>query len=388
MLEFVSGSTCLLAAGSVPERLYGVATYAVAFIFLIGLLVLVHEWGHFIVARLTGMPVEEFWVGLPFPPIRSWKRGDMTVGIGAIPVGGFVKITGMNLEDGDHPDGFNSKPLWARIAVLLAGPAMNLVAAIVIIAMIFNVKGVPYATAAPSIGSIDTGRPADQAGLQLNDTILAIDGVRTEKVPEVMDLIKSSKGRTLKFLVRRNESEITISVKPAMMKRPALVDGHEVQLDQYGIGIGFTGEVYRRESLREATKKALLNMSLQTREVFVSLLELPRRLLTRPNQTFQTVGGPVSILRTTGDSAHRGTASYFRWMAFLSINLALFNLLPIPALDGGRILIILCGLVYQAIFRRPLDRKKEFWVHAAGLAFLLLFIIIVSAKDLKLWILG
>ncbi len=201
-MEFVVRHTCLLAAGSFPAWLYGVATYTVATVFLIGLLVLVHEWGHFIVARLTGMPVEEFWVGLPFPPIRSWKRGDTTVGIGAIPVGGFVKITGMNLEDGDHPDGFNSKPLWARIAVLLSGPAMNLIAAAAIVTAMFNVRGVYYPSDQPTILTVDVGRPAAQAGLQADDrkaTATEIDVVDFAAVDRLVQDAVQMHGRSTTF---------------------------------------------------------------------------------------------------------------------------------------------------------------------------------------------
>ena len=391
-MESVFRNTCLLAAGAFPERLYGVVIYVVSFVFLIGLLILVHEWGHCVVARLTGMLVEEFWVGMPFPPIRKWKRDTMTVGIGAIPLGGYVKITGMNLEDGDHPDGFNSKPLLARIAVLLAGPAMNLVAAALIYIAAFNVKGIT----SPAIQSVDAGRPAAKAGLKPRDQILEVDGVRTIQIFEVMDLIKGSRGRMLSLLVSRGNKQIKLTVQPEIMKRPAIidgqdviVDGRQVMTDQYGIGIVFDHRVFfRRVGFVDASRLAVTQTYLQSKAVLASLYRLPRLLIHKPSQTFAGVGGPVSILKQTGESAKEGAASYFAFMAFLSINLALFNLLPWPALDGGRILISVYGLVHQAIFRQPFDRKKEFWVNAAGMAFLLLFIIVVSAKDLKHWILG
>jgi len=348
-------------------------TFGVPFLLLLGVLVLVHEWGHFVVARLTKMPVEEFWIG--FPPGKTWQRGDLKIGLGTIPLGGFVKITGMQLEEWDHPEGFNSKSLGARIAVLLAGCAMNLALGYVVLLLLYSaVNG-----SSNYVRALILDRPAARSGLKPGDQVVAINGKPMSSSEDIIKAITSSEGKRQTLVVRRAGQRRSIPIQPERMPLPAGGNPDNPEQMRYGIGTifgpnwvptGFNLKVgFQRAN---ATTATLLGM----------LVRLPIELVRRPAATLQMVGGPVSIVSQAGQSAQEGPYSFLFLMAQLSYSLAIFNLLPIPALDGGRILLICYSDIQKALIGRPFDPRKEVFLNAAGLAFLLLFILVISAKDL------
>ncbi|MGQ9523862.1 MAG: RIP metalloprotease RseP [Armatimonadota bacterium] len=339
-------------------------TGAVPFLVLLGVLVFVHELGHFVLAKWSGMRVLEFALGFG-PPLIRFVRGGTGYSVRAIPLGGFVKVAGMDLgEDPDQPDGFNSKPLYARFLTLLAGCFMNLLLA----ACVFCLVGILYGVPKPvtRIADVLRGSPADASGVKPGDRILAVNGRRVTAVSQVRTVIEQSPGRPVHLLVARKGREVPLKVVPRRQGT-----------EKVGrIGIVFDVAMVRVGPLA-AVRDGLVSTLAWTQQIAGGLM----RLITG-RVSASEIGGPVAIARATASQADMGVEHLLRFGGVISVNLALVNLIPFPGLDGAR----LAFLLIEAVRRKRFDPRKEAYVHAVGIAILFILLIVITGKDLTEWV--
>src|SRR5205807_2195966 len=338
---------------------------------VLGIMILVHEWGHFMAAKLFGVRVEIFSLG--FGP-RLWgrRRGPTDYRISALPLGGYVKMAGDNPTEerkGD-PDEFLSKPRWQRAIIAVAGPTMNIVMAIVLFAGIFIFVGIPtpgYLNR-PVVDEVGLGMPAEKAGLRPGDELLALNDEPLRTWPEFVEGVRHSGGRPIRLLVRHNGREEQLQIQP--------IQGHTFRNEVvWQIGVTpRTEEDYKRLGVFPAFDQAS-----------VATLAMGRQILGVVGQLFtgkvslRQMQGVIGIARESGRAAKRGTISLINLMAVISLNLAILNLLPIPILDGGHILL----LAIEGGLRRDLSiTVKERFVQV-GLLFLLVIFFIVMYNDVS-----
>jgi regulator of sigma E protease len=364
----------------------------IIFIVILSLLVFVHELGHFIVAKRSGMKVDEFGFGFP-PRVFGFQKRDgklRTVfgnkssessstiySINAIPLGGFVKIVGENNTDVDNPQSFVNKPFGKRLLTLLAGVLMNVLLAWIIFSIGLAI-GLPIATSdgvqLPAHARITNNRlaiveiqpesPASKADLKPGDVIIALDEKQVTTSAEVQTYTAEHKGKQIVFTIERGGERAQKTVQ-ALENPP---EGHGI----VGIVPGNLGKISYPWYLApvygaEATVNQLGNIITGLYTVFSSKLGL------------QSLGGPVKIAQITGDVANLGFMYLLQFTAFLSLNLAILNALPIPALDGGRVLF----LIIEKIRGKRNNQSLEQWANTIGFVALLLLMLIVTVRDVR-----
>ena len=349
------------------------------FLALLSALVLVHEWGHYIAARKAGMTVEEFGIGFP-PKLFSWKaKTGTTWSINAIPLGGFVKIKGESGEDASAPDSFASKSWLRRFSVIIAGVVMNLVMAwaLFTIGFLFGLPavveggvdaGVTVTDRAINIVDVLPESAADTAGLEIGDRLLTIDAVAYETGAAARDALKPHEDNSpLSVMVARNGDTMTVDVTPEYME----------ELGRSGVGVALVETGFLHYPWYLAPIKGAETTFSATRDVVVAFGGLIAGLFKQEDVS-ANLSGPVGIAVLTGQVASLGILYLVQFAAMLSINLAVMNVLPFPALDGGR----LAFLMYELIRRKKATPKFEQTVHAIGFAGLLLVVVIVTVKDI------
>ncbi len=353
---------------------------------VLGFLIFIHELGHFLAARWMGVRVLEFGFGYPPRMLTLFERNGVTYTLNWIPFGGFVRMSG---EDGDDEDPHalpNVAP-WRRIIVMAAGPFMNFVTAVVIFAILF-MAGVPQfngdvETLPVEIISVAPESPAAQAGLQPGDIITAINGQEVLGLQTVVELINQHAGQQIEMTVKRGEETLTVSLRPRLPEEiPPGQGATGVQIQPYMAPDQITLKHF-------GPIEALVGGVQQTWQVIVMMLQGLAQMIhgfISPNVPAPEggVGGVVAIGRITAKVARQGWRDLLNLTAFLSINLAILNLLPIPALDGGRIMFALAEL----ISRRRIPPEKEALVHMAGFVLLVGFMILVTFMDISNWIAG
>ncbi len=351
------------------QFLHGLITYGIPFVFTIGLLVLVHEFGHFLLAKLVGIRVERFSIGFP-PRLFGKKIGDTDYCISAIPIGGYVKMSGMideSLDEGGikgEPYEFASKPIWARFLVIFAGPLFNILLAAVIYGAIVFSTGIemPAEPAYAVIGSVIPGSPADSLGLKPGDRILSVDGKEVKMWNDLLSIIHNAPQRRLEIQWERNGAPFIAYVTPQ----------YDPALDVGLIGIG--PQTVRRQV--GGWKAAGMGITLtidRTRMILRSF----GLLFTGKVKAKEALGGPLRIAEMSGRVAQRGFSDLLSFAAMLSINLGLLNLLPVPVLDGGHLLL----LSVEATMRRPINNKIKMTVQQIGMVLLLVLMLFVIAND-------
>lgn len=355
-------------------------TTILIFLAVLSLLVLVHEWGHYITARWTGMHVEEFSIGFP-PRLYSWKRKSdgMKWTIGALPLGGFVKIKGENPDDEEAGDGdsFAKKAIWQKVLVLVAGVSMNVILAMVLFAIGFSV-GVPsviegnmpkLAQVRNEAVTVTTVLPGSSAEgvLKMGDEIRAVDGVFVRSGEEARILLGASQGNVELDIVRGGDGDIeSVTLEKAWVE--------EMGQDGIGAGIATTGLV--RYPLWYAPFKGIVATFTMLLAIIVAFWDLFAGLVSGGGVS-ASVAGPVGIAVVTGEIASLGIVYLMQFAGMLSLNLAILNILPIPALDGGRLVFVM----YEAIFRKPMNAKVEAVIHNLGFVALMALVIIVTYRD-------
>lgn len=326
----------------------------IASIFVFGLLILVHELGHYFVARLTGIKVLELAIGFG-PKIIGWTKDEIDYSLRAIPLGGFCRLLGETPEEAQLPDSFPQKPVLSRAAVLVAGAAMNLFLAIFVFFIIFFfIAGTPVADSG-RIGYLVEDFPAQEAGLQTGDVIKSIEGHPVSEWEDIIYLISS-----------RPEQVITLEIeREGSVKEFSIMTVTEPGSERGVIGIGQPIERFRFISS--------LGLSF---ERFGMVIASIFQVLT--GQAPLDVAGPVGIVFVIGEVAQTGFVNLLLLTALISISLGIMNLLPIPALDGGRLLF----LIVEAIRGKKIDPEKEGMIHFIGFAVLIVLILFITYQDI------
>ena len=329
-----------------------------AAILVFGLLIAIHEAGHFLVARWAGMRVDRFSIGFG-PALATFRRGDTEWRIGLLPIGGYVKIAGMNAADEDcprdDPQAYNNKPAWKRLLVIVAGSFMNYALAWVLLVGLLVAGAAQVKLDTTEVGAVMPDMPAAAAGLQAGDSIVAVDGTPVADFRAVAEALSARKAEQVGLTVERDGRRFDLPVTTNDQGQIGIRPPEEV------VSFGFVEAVRRASTF-------LVNGSLA---IVSGLVDLVR------GEASGGLMGPVGIASEVAAQAERG----LRWLLGIAVNLSIalgfFNLLPIPALDGGRAAFLLVEMVR----RKPIDAKAEAWVHMIGFVFLLALILFVTVGD-------
>ena len=318
-----------------------------------GFIVLVHEFGHFIVARYHGVKVHEFAIGMG-PKIFSIKK-DVEYSIRLLPIGGFVRMEGEDEESND-PKSFNKKSIGQRASIIFAGPLMNLILGILVFIPIFLYIGSPSTT----IDKVMEGSPAQKSGITAGDTIKEINGEEIKNWNQITNAIDSSKGNTLNIKVQRDNNVENIKVTPKNEKGDFQL-GITPKLEK-NIGGAFANSI-----------KTTINILKQMIMLLVQLVTG-----TLPSGAAESIAGPVGIISVVGDATRSGFMDVLSLTALISLNLALMNLLPIPALDGGRLLFLAIEAIRGG---KKLNQEREGMINFLGFAALMALMLFVTYRD-------
>ncbi|MCX7695621.1 MAG: RIP metalloprotease RseP [Caloramator sp.] len=325
-----------------------------ATIFVFGLLITSHELGHFVTAKLSGIKVLEFAIGMG-PKILGFKKGETNYSLRLFPIGGYVKMLG---EEGDSndPRAFCNQSPWIRLIVIVAGAFMNFVIAIILFAIIALNAGVVR----PIISEVEEGLPAYNAGIKVNDRIIEVNSKKVRTWEDFILEISENKDKPIDLTIKRDEEIKKITVTPVYSKdRGKYIIGIVPTLQKAGI----------LTSIEEGFNKTIFTVKQMG-------LFLGRAL--RGNISSEDVGGPVAIIKMSGEAAKYGILSLLSFAALLSINLGVLNLIPFPALDGGWVIILL----FEGITRKKIDENKIGIVNLIGFTILILFAIFITYKDI------
>ncbi len=345
-------------------------------ILVLSVMMIVHEVGHFVAAKLAKVRVEEFGLGFPPRLFRLGKRGDTEYTINAIPFGAFVRMAGEDGADAPEvPDGFASKSKRARLFVLIAGPLANLVMAVLFFALAFA-SGWPTPTEFKHavVLRVEEDSPAEIVGIRPGDVIIEVDGVELQSTEQLSEYVKSKAGKSITLTLRRGRGYIQMRVVPRVAPLPG----------RGALGVNITEEVTRVSLVYASPFKALYSGFRETVNTISFTLSLPILLLRQglAPELARPVG-PVGIFQMTGSAASQAveTGWWFpllRLTGVLSVALGLTNLLPLPALDGGRVLFILI----EAVRGKRVDPQKEGLVHWIGLMVLVALMLLITYQDI------
>ncbi|HYF95540.1 MAG TPA: M50 family metallopeptidase [Symbiobacteriaceae bacterium] len=334
-----------------------------------GLLIFIHELGHFAVAKSFGIRVHEFALGFG-PVLAGFEAGETRYNLRAVPLGGFVRMAGMEDGDLDDPRGFNRKPVLARALVIFAGPVMNFVLAALLYAALLFFIGVDVSDSTrlgeimKSCDTVIAGQtvtrpcPAYTAGLRAGDEVTSINGTPVRAWQEIQDVVSKSQGKTLAFVVKRGQETVEVRSEAVF------------EAGRWMVGIRPST---RREPLGTALVQGVswtYNTSAMWLQGFVGMImgRVPAEL-----------SGPVGITRTIAETASHGLDMLVLLSAFLSINLGLFNLLPIPALDGSRLVF----LGVESVRGRKLDPARENVIHFVGFLILIGLMLVITYSEVR-----
>jgi len=333
----------------------------VATIFVFGLLVFVHELGHFVTAKMTGMRVDEFAIGFG-PKVISYKYGETLYSWRIIPLGGFNKIAGMDPDEEQDESSFNAKSIPARMLVIVAGSTMNFVLPILLFITIFLNAGIDNPSNAPIIGNVFADRPAAQAGLSLGDTIISVNDTDITSWREFVNIVQVNAGNQLTLHYQHNgEIKTTVVVPEYDEKVNRGIIGVMPQIEKYHPGF--------IEAFGLAVKQTYLVAS----SMVIGIVQM----IT--GKVAAEVAGPIGVAQMAGEVAQLGLMPLLQFAAFLSINLGLINLLPVPMLDGGHIVT----LAVEGLRGKPLNKKHMQFIQMIGFALLLLLFLVATFKDIS-----
>jgi len=361
----------------------------VSFLVVLSIVVFVHEFGHFLVARWCGVAVRTFSIGFGKEICGFTDRKGTRWRIAWIPLGGYVKFvddenaasqpseeTLARMTPDERGGAFQMKPIWQRAAVVFAGPAANFLLAIVIYTAVNFWVGVH--TIAPRIGEVKPGMPAAAAGFQPGDVITSIDGEAIEGFEDVQRIIAGNGDRKLHFGIDRNGGRVTLDVTPQVQEQSDNFGG----TFRRGL-IGITPST-KPEAIETRQVGFVDAVRLGLRETYMDIAQTLQGIgdiLTR-RQAADQMGGPILMAQVTAKVAGLGAEPMLRWIAFISANIGFLNLLPVPILDGGHLLFY----AIEAIRRRPLSRRMQEIGFQIGIALVLMLMVYVNMNDiLRMW---
>ncbi len=357
--------------------------YIVLFLFVLTVLVYVHEWGHYWVARKNGVRVEVFSIGFG-PEVYGWTNEAGTRWkISAIPLGGYVKMLGQSDlpsdEDGDEKQplseeeqalSFQNKTLAQRAAIVFAGPLANFIFAAILFAGLIMTVGTPRHYA--GVGSVLPGSAAAEARLKVGDRIIDIDGQEVVWFSDLVRIVSANPGVALKITVLRGKEELTLAATPKVKKRTDK-DGNPIDIGL--LGVRFDPE--QAEYERQTPLKAIWLGLRQTYALTANILSYLGEMIVG-DRSAEDLGGPLKIAKLSGEMAQGGLDNLIFFMAALSVNLGLINLFPIPLLDGGHLLF----MAVEAIRGRPLGERAQEYGFRFGLILVLILMVFATWNDL------
>lgn len=356
-------------------------------IVVLGVLIFVHELGHFLVAKSFNVKIEKFSLGFG-PKLLSKKIGETEYILSALPLGGYVKMFGETgiiegntkeltntesmqgraLTEEEKTRSFSNKPLLTKMAIVFAGPLFNLVFAWLVF-IFLCMLGIPSVT--PKIGEVLKDKPAARAGVLKNDLITLINDKAITRWDDVATSISANKEKPLALTVKRDQTEIkfTITPEPRVSKN---IFGENV--NSFGIGIAAAGEIVTEQfSIDQAIIKGTQQTGTVIKITVMSLVKLVQRTVP-----LDSLGGPIMIAKMAGETAQAGGASFLAFMALLSINLGVLNLLPVPVLDGGHLFFYL----WELLFRRPVSQKAREYAQQVGIVLLIGLMVVAFYNDI------
>ncbi len=335
----------------------------VAAIVVLGVLILIHECGHFFVAKSVGVKVLKFSIGFG-PKLFGIRRGETDYVISAVPFGGFVKMVGEDPDEEVSPEerevSFGQQSVLRRGAIVFAGPATNIVGAFILFSIVFIAFGVRVPSEQAKVGGLSAGMPAAAAGLQEGDVVNAVDGQPVHSWDELSKAIRASGGHQIALQVERQGQQLQIQLTPKEIQDKTIF-GENLDTKSYVIGIE------RGLDVEEVNPARAILMAGQQTWVWTETIAIGLYKMVTGSIPAQDIGGPLEIARQAGKQANLGFEYLLMFMAVISLNLGLLNLLPIPILDGGHLMF----LSLEAILRRPLDLRYRELAQQAGLFILL-----------------
>lgn len=347
-----------------------------SFILVLGLLIFVHELGHFIFAKLFGVRVLKFSLGFG-PRIAGKVYGETEYVISAFPLGGFVKMFGENPDEQDISDedkevSFAHKTVMQRFFIVLAGPLFNLLFAILLFFGVFTFVGVPTGVDTTRIGTVNENSPAALAGLQVDDIILQIDDRETLGWLDVLEAVKGSGGETITMIVQRGEEQLTLKVSPAI-DSVKNVFGEEVE-KRFMIGIVKANQLtYEKSNIVEALQKACQQTWMYVTLTVMGFIKIVQQVVPASE-----IGGPILIAQIAGEQMKAGWLNLIYFMGLLSVNLGILNLLPIPVLDGGHLVF----LTIEGLRRKPMNERAQILAQQVGIGLLGSLMVFVFYNDI------
>lgn len=348
-------------------------------IVVLGVLILVHELGHFWAAKAVDIEVSRFSIGFG-PKIVGFKRGETEYVVAAIPLGGYVKMEGMVGEDvvaplegktaparEPSPRDFDAKPWWARFLVIIAGVTMNFIFAFMAFTFVARSEGVVD----PIVDRLEPNTPAEAAGFQAGDLIIELDGRRIRNWDEVQQYVGMRAETPIRFTVQRDAGVVEIEATPALE-----VVYHELARDS--VDVGYMGiwvsEASRDLTLTESVAAGWHRTGSWTVEIFTFL----KRLFTGSGSA-KELGGPIVIGQLSGAAARQGLSAFLNFMAIISVNLAVLNLLPIPVLDGGHLVFLFAEAVRGG---RPVSVQNRLRWTQVGMILVMGLMVLAFANDI------
>ncbi len=341
-------------------------------VIVLGVLIIIHEFGHFIACRISGVKVEKFSIGFG-PEILSWQGKETKYVLSLLPLGGFVKPAGESVgetgESGPKPGDYLAAPLMAKIFIVVAGVVMNYILAYALFTGIFMAgRPIPGTT----IASFVADYPAEKSGLQKGDKIVSVQTQPVKTWRELTDALDHAPEGALQLSVLRAGQPQVISITP---KTDDVKDvfGHEVKLKRLGITPDPAASEFEKYGFAESLKMAWDTVYFQASMTYKAVIYLAMGKLS-----MKTLSGPIGIVTMTGDAVHLGWIYLLQLAASLSISLAVINLLPIPALDGGHFLFLLI----EGIIRKPVSLKVQEKATQVGFYLLLGLMVFVVYNDI------
>jgi regulator of sigma E protease len=322
--------------------------------FVFGLLIIGHELGHFTMAKIARVPVLEFAFGMG-PRLFGFTKGETKYSIRLFPIGGYVKMLGEDDESSD-PKAFCNQSPWKKLSIIIAGPFMNFVLAV----MLFFFYCLNMGIIKPVIGSLVQDYPAQAAGLQVGDKVIYADDTKINEYEDLSSFIDKNGEKQITLTVVRNGETLKLNVQPV----------YDKEQERFMIGITYG---YEKGDVLGSLKNGVMYTGTSIKELVVYLAGA-----FRGNISIKDVGGPVAIVKMSGEAAQSGIWTLLFFAGFLSINLGVMNLIPFPALDGGWVIILLI----EAIRGKKMDDNKVGIINLIGFSILMAFVILVTYKDI------
>ena len=345
--------------------------YIIVGILLFGLLIAVHEGGHFLTAKLLGVQVNEFAIGMG-PALVSFQRGETQYSLRAFPIGGYCAMEGED-EENDNPRSFSNKSPWRKLIILAAGSVMNFIAGFVLVAILFGTAG---SYVVPVVRDFMDGFScAGAEGLQAGDRIVSVNGHRIFVYSDLSTQLSTATGETMDLVVERNGEKVVLDDLP-LQPQDYTVDGQTVKM--YGIYF----------DVEEVTFPGLMKQSWNTCWYFARAVWSGLVMLVSGQVGLDDMSGPVGIVSYLGEAGSQGGSivagleNVCYIIALIAVNLAIMNLLPIPALDGGRIFLLPVGELWFLLSGRKPNPQYEAWLHGIFFALLILLMVVVTFSDI------